>query len=172
MAAGCIRRSVRYSDIEQAVVAGTDRILRDCPRHPLTDDARARLLADIGRRLHELKSERSKIEQDQDALRQVKSAVATNLNAIDIEARRLRGQRNQLYRGRVMVIDPAMGAKLAELAACSKAVPIDVARINAALRGLLTQVVVDYANTSLIFHWKHGGTSKLPYSETRGPRRT
>jgi DNA invertase Pin-like site-specific DNA recombinase len=55
----------------------------------------------------------------------------------------------------------AIKLRRANLMAAIQARPKDVARINAALRELATEVVIDYRTGHLVFKWRSGGESSL-----------
>lgn len=63
--------------------------------------------------------------------------------------------------------DAVVTKRLEGLERALTAVPLDRGRANAALRTLVTAIVVDYFSGELTFRWKHGGESSLRFAWPR-----
>jgi DNA invertase Pin-like site-specific DNA recombinase len=59
---------------------------------------------------------------------------------------------------------PVLAQRLRDLEVIFSEEPLDRPRANAALRSVLSSVVVDYVSGQLCFHWKHGGESSVTYA--------
>jgi hypothetical protein len=57
-----------------------------------------------------------------------------------------------------------LARRLAELSEALANVAEDRRPANALLRTLLSDAVIDWPSGALVFHWKHGGTSALPFA--------
>lgn len=45
---------------------------------------------------------------------------------------------------------------------------LDAPKVNAALRYLVSGVVVDWRAGAMVFQWRHGGTSRVTYAMPEG----
>lgn len=59
---------------------------------------------------------------------------------------------------------PVLAQRLKDLEVALSGETLDRPMANAALRSVLSSVVVDYPNGEMVFNWKHGGTSAINYA--------
>lgn len=161
--AGCVRRSVRYHFVEECVIAAIPQIVKVCPPKPLDPVTRISRLRSVSGRLKALAVERSEVLVHATTLTLRRSAVGSRIAEIDNDCEQLRRERRAISRRSASSFDPALRAKLAELQTSSLCPDDRVARMNSALRALLSHVVVSYEAGILELHWKHGGTSEVRY---------
>jgi len=160
--AGCTRRSVRYAEIELLLTRDIKRLIDACPPLQVSEDVRRRRLASIAARLRALRLRRDALDEAAPALRLMRTGTVTPLAALKAEKNALLAERRALKAPTPRWQDAIVQARLHTLSAAAQPV-MDPAKLNAALRALLTRVVVDWERDCLTLHWKHGGESNVPY---------
>jgi DNA invertase Pin-like site-specific DNA recombinase len=159
--AGCVYRTVRYVQVEQAIIANVGAIVRDCPP---PDPSGARIVS----RMESIADEQDQLREAIAALLahagKVRSpAIAQEIVRLEQEVVRLQAEERQLADHVALVIPTRLQARLDGLERAAKALPVDRAAINAAMRSLMKIVVVDYRVGRLVFHWQHDGESDMLY---------
>lgn len=64
-------------------------------------------------------------------------------------------------------LDVTLRARLDHLRGVALTEPLDPPVVNAALKSVLTQAVVDWPRSVLVFTWRHGGQSEVGVEMTR-----
>lgn len=161
--AGCTYHAVQISNIHHALVHNASYLVGTAPLGPHSDvDER---LVEIERRLEGLDAE---AENLLDAIAQgaYSSLVQERLDLTLTERDALEAERKEIW-GSQADLSPSYVAKLLEsltdaLRAASGDA-IDAPAVNAALRYLVKDIVVDWESGDLVFVWRHGGTSSITY---------
>lgn len=165
--AGCERRHVRYPGIEAVLSKGIEEVIRSCPAQFLDPAARRQRLKQVRSRLAELRSRRMALEADAPLLLALKARSASAIADMEAEEQALAEERRRLRPGTVGWLDVTLRARLDHLRAVALTEPLDPPVVNAALKSVLTEVVVDWPRSVLIFAWRHGGRSEIAVEMTR-----
>jgi hypothetical protein len=160
--AGCKYVSVDYRQVEEALLDQIYWLLADCPAQSEEEDVIRAELQDIeaavagaGDIIENLVTAIEKgdgspaltarLKETEDALEELKQAESALWSKLELIARTM------------------IDRKVALLQEAVEQQPLDRERVNAGLRGLFSQVVIDYPRAELVFHWRHGGASELVY---------
>lgn len=161
--AGCQYVGVDVTQVEDAVCRGAERLGAEAPGADEELDAR-------------LERETNNLDALDDAIGNLVSAVeggmmspAVRQRLADLEHLRdeTRQARDDLLDRILDASDAVVTKRLEGLERALTAVPLDRGRANAALRTLVTAIVVDYFSGELTFRWKHGGESSLRFAWPR-----
>lgn len=160
----CERRYIRYQNIEAAFTVAIDGVVASCPEQLLDPAARKARLRDVRVRLAALRLRREALVADQPVLLALKIRVTTTLDELQAEETALTAEarRSRSKAGAGGWQDVTLRARLDCLRAAAGAEPVDVTSVNAALRTLLTDVVVDWPRNQVLLAWRHGGQSAVP----------
>lgn len=159
--AACERRYIRYGDIEAALTTGAEGIIGACPMQRLNPAARKRRLGEVRSQLAELRSRRTRLEADAPALLALKTPGRSVIAEVDARMAALAAERRRMRHGSTGWIDVLLRARLDQLGMSARADPPHPPSVNAALKSLLTQVVVDWPRGVLVLDWRHGGRSEV-----------
>lgn len=157
--AGCSYHGVNISTVEGAILSNVGSLVGNAPSGVAgLDEELVRIEDQVG------------IIQDQainltDALSQGPSpALSKRLRELEISLSELERSRDDLIDRITTGSSPVLAKRLKALEVALTEDPLDRPLANAALRSVLSSVVVDYPNGHLIFNWKHGGESSLMYA--------
>lgn len=155
--AGCKRRCVRYSELEDAFVDAIDDIIEACPWPRPTSAATACDMRRIDNRIRALRIDRAELVRTAARVHGRESRPMRQLKRIDEEMDALIQERTALR-----VAEPSLAHLNLEsqlnalhLAACN--FDMDRTRLNAILRTVFTSIDVDYIRHVLRLAWRHGG---------------
>ena len=165
--AGCERRHIRYSGIEAVLSKGIEDFVRSCPAQVLDPTARRQRLKQVRSRLAELRSRRMALEADAPLLLALKARSLSVIAEVEAEELALVEERRRMRRGATGWLDVTLRARLDHLRAVALMEPLDPPAVNAALKSVLTQVVVDWPRGVLLLAWRHGGRSEVAVEMTR-----
>lgn len=165
--AGCERRHVRYSGIEAVLSKGIEDVIRSCPAQFLDPAARKQRLKQVRSRLAELRSRRVALEADAPLLVALKARSRSAIADVEAEEQALAEERRRMRPGTTGWLDVTLRARLDHLRAVALIEPLDPPAVNAALKSVLTEVVVDWPRSVLVFAWRHGGRSEIGVELTR-----
>ena len=158
---------MRYPEIEDVFVSDVRFLIRDCPQPVLHVETRRAMLKSITTRLSHLRSRLA----DENATHPTLSRIARGGRSWAAETKdemeKLVAERYRLRADRNYWTDATLRLKLETLSSAVSAQPRDLARINVALRALLTKVVIDWENARLILQWRHGGESTREFWRKR-----
>lgn len=159
--AGCVFKSVRLSVLEAALATGAAKLAAEVP------DTSAELRKELEAARAKLAETTTLIEDLATVLSDTPSkTIAQRIQAHEAEAERLRAEIDrlnaQIQYGSARRIRDAVAHMRAALQ-WHATDPTDVAGVNAALRECFSKIVVDYHNSRLEMHWKHGQMTALPY---------
>ena len=161
--AGCDYRSVKVSDVEEALVTRLPERLRDAPageRDPELDwhitnlEGQAEVLGD---RIDALISA---IEKGGETV-----TLIQRLREVESERETTLAELRELERRREAVAGATVHARIGRLIAELEPEEghLDPLTINVALQTVFRRVVVDYQHGVLEFEWLHGGSVEVPY---------
>jgi DNA invertase Pin-like site-specific DNA recombinase len=153
----CSDKWVRFPEVEAVFINDVRHLIKHCPRHRLHVEARRAMLKSVSNRLSHLRTRLASEDAAHDTLATVGRAGRNWAVASRGEMERLLAERYQLRADRNYWSDATLKLKLESLQAAVSADPRDIARINLALRSLLSKVVIDWENDRLVLHWRHGG---------------
>lgn len=165
--AGCERRHVRYSGIEAVLSKGIEEIIHSCPVQILDPAARKQRLKQVRSRLAELRARRAALEANAPLLLALKARSQSAIADVEAEEQALLEERRRMRPGKAGWLDVTLRARLGHLQAMALIEPFDPPVVNAALKSVLTEVVVDWPRSVLVFAWRHGGRSEVGVELTR-----
>ena len=165
--AGCERRYVRYPGIEAVFSKGIEAVVRSCPAQFLDPAARRQRLKQVRSRLAELRARRMALEVDAPLLLALKARSLSVIADVEAEEQALAEERRRLRPGAAGWLDVTLRARLDHLRAMALIEPLDPPAVNAALKSVLTQVVVDWPRGVLVLTWRHGDRSEIGVEMTR-----
>ena len=165
--AGCERRHIRYSGIEAVLSKGVEAVLRCCPAQVLDPAVRRQHLKQVRSRLAELRARRVALEADAPLLLAFKARSRSAIADVEAEEQALLEERRRTRPGKAGWLDVTLRARLDHLRAVALIEPLDPPVVNAALKSLLTEVVVDWPRGVLVLVWRHGGRSEIVVEMTR-----
>lgn len=162
----CVRRSVRYPELEHALLAKIDDLLSSCPKPCMSESAARSRQTGIAQSLRELSAERRTLVTNLDDLRQTRQESTGRLGRIEAAIAQLSRERRRLQQGQREFEDPSLSIALSRLRSTAKSAPLDHAQLNSLLRKLLHAILIHYDEYELEFVWRHGGRSFLQYNPT------
>lgn len=163
--AGCTYRTVRYEDVEAALLKGYEQLIEGMP-HP--DE---RIERELRRAQVNLDAIEDRLSELMSLLeRRPSDALAARIAALDADLKEARRLRDELLAHAAQSQRKVIQMKAETLRAAMRARPLNRERINAALRELLDGVVIDYESGHLRFRWRAGGESELVYAWPRAVR--
>ena len=165
--AACERRYVRYAGIEAALTRGVEEIVRSCPMQRFDPAVRKLRLRELRSQLAELRSRRAGLEADAPALLALKAPARSVIMELDANMASLVAERRRMRPGSTGWIDVTLRARLDQLGRVAQADPPHPPLVNAALKSLLTQVVVDWRRGVLVLDWRHGGRGEVAVTMSR-----
>jgi len=165
--AGCERRHIRYPGIEAVLSKGIEDVVRSCPAQILDPAARRQCLKQVRVRLAELRSRRMALEADAPLLLALKARSLSAIADVEAQEQALVEERRRMRPGKTGWLDVTLWARLDHLRAMALIEPLDPPTVNAALKSVLTQVVVDWPRSVLVLMWRHGGQSEVGVEMTR-----
>lgn len=163
----CSNEWVRFPEIEDVFISDVQHLIRRCPQPVLNVDARRAMLKSITSRLSHLRTRLVQEAAAHDTLATLGRAGRSWVAASQTEMKNLEAQRYRLRADRNYWTDATLKLKLETLQSAVVARPLDIARINLALRALLLKVVVNWESAELILHWRHGGETTLGFWRRR-----
>ena len=156
---GCVRRTVRYPELEDAFVDEIETLIKKCPRPKLQEAVGQRLRA-INRRIEILRTNRADIIRTACRSRS-KSRPLTQLKRMNAEFDQLSSELSKSERNHESLALVALERRLDELELSARTFDIDRARLNLALRSLFDFIEIDYRTSTLRFGWRHGGKTSI-----------
>lgn len=156
---GCQYRSVRYLDVETALLQNLSAVIADCPS---PDDHLGDQLDTIEATLDRYRDEGRGL-LDALASSPHSTMIRDRLATIESQIKGLEAERRTTLDRRVASIGPLVTARLAELDRLAKAEPLDRRALNAAFRIVLSAVTLDHGQGTMALKWKHGGETQLLY---------
>jgi len=159
--AGCERRHIRYPGIEAVLSKGIEAVIRSCPAQFLDPTARRQRLKQVRSRLAELRSRRTALEADAPLLLALKARSQSAIADVEAEEQALAEERRRMRPGTAGWLDVTLRARLDHLRAMALVEPLSPPAVNAALKSVLTEVVVDWPRSVLVLGWRHGGRSEI-----------
>ncbi|MCC5881903.1 MAG: recombinase family protein [Halomonas sp.] len=162
--AGCSYNAVRYDLIEPAIRNQLLHLIDDCPSG---DDS----LDD------KIQQVRSNLEGVEGALSNILESIENGLNPkeyptigerlADIQNERdtLQGVLSELLQRQTTFSGDMATRRATKLGKTIQEHPDDRTMINSHMRECFSKVVIDFLSGDLVFHWKHGGETRLMYKE-------
>lgn len=154
--AGCEYRSVRYDIVEAELFKNYQHLIASMP-HPD---------ADVEGALQSAQAAVDELEQQIAGLldlleRTPSDAVASRVVVLELSLKVAREALSEVTAKAAMFASRAVQLRSEELGVAIRARPVDLRRINAALRAMLDRVTINYTSGHLEFDWKAGGMSSL-----------
>lgn len=172
--AGCQYHSIPYEYVEDAILSRLAAYLADIPAGDDSDIEGAIFNAD-----HERDDLLRRARQVADNLSYANSPMLTaDLQELEGKLGAATALLNDLRSRRDAVSGKLIGARVGRVLALLRPVApegepaaeawqlgqtIDRAALNAALRGIFKQAVINWPNGSIDFQWSHGGVTELPF---------
>lgn len=162
--AGCIYKSVRVEDVEEALLSRLPERLRDAPagnRSANLDDEIVNLEGEAGQLGDRMEAILRAIETGGDA-----SALVQRLRKLEGEYEKARARLRELEDRRAATAGATVHARINRLLAAlepEEGRP-DAGAVNVALQSVFRRVTIDYRNGALEFEWLHGGDVEVPYA--------
>lgn len=164
--AGCTYHGVRVPNVHAALTRGASFLVGSAPSGVTGTDAR---LIAIEAELAGLDAAADNL-LDAIARGGFSPLVHERIGVIQQQRDTLRDEREAIARVLSETAQPFLDSALDDLseALSGDTDQVDLPRVNAALRRLVSGVVVDWQTGELVFHWKQGGTSRLTYAMPQG----
>ncbi len=158
--AGCQYRSVPYDEAEAAFLRDASYLLGTIPAgsdDPEVDQA----ITDSEAGISALEDA---LERLLDAIQRGKSpAVMDRVRQVENELEQMRKDHDDLLELQALTTNPMVYHKAEDLIALLEIGELDRGLANALLRQMMTGVTVDYRSGMLVFHWLHGGETRIAY---------
>lgn len=160
--AGCSYNAVRYDLIEPVIHTQLGQLIAECPTGDDSVD-------------DEVEQVRNNLEGVEGALSNVLESIENGLDpklypSLGERLSELQSQRDELREAlsdlnqRQKTFSGDMSTRRAlKLGVAVRDHPEDKTLINAHMRKCFSEVVVDFLSGDLVFHWKHGGKTRLLY---------
>jgi len=157
--AGCSYHTVTYASVEQSLLKEYKRLLADMPSPDAGVEAEFRrseaAVSELGGRLDDLMQLLERRPSD---------TLARRVAELEAALKEAQGKHEEITVRASQAERKVLRLKQQALAVAVRARPLNRERINAALRELLDEVVIDYRTGYLEFRWKAGGESALMYA--------
>jgi DNA invertase Pin-like site-specific DNA recombinase len=159
--AGCKYHAVPYEAVEAALIASAGHLIALAPSGGgnAPSEELERTLAQIAAHEEAKDNLLRALEQGRPS-----GAIRERLAAVEADLVELRSREANLWEEASRTRGALVEARLERLLDALIAEPFDAAAANAAMRAVLTAVVVDYRSGHLRFLWSHGGESETVYA--------
>jgi hypothetical protein len=117
--------------------------------------------------LAELRSRRMALEAEAPLLLALKARSLSIIADVEAEEQALVAERRRMRPGTTGWLDVTLRARLDHLRAVALIEPFNPPAVNAALKSVLAQIVVDWPRSVLVLTWRHGGRSEVGVEMTR-----
>lgn len=157
--AGCKYVTVRLPDIERTLQTKAAHILATLPSADAGIEAG---LQDAQAALDAMESTLADLVEL--ATRRPSDALGKRIADYEAEVNEARAERDSWAERAQSAERAVITKKAAALATAMRTKPLDIGRVNAALRELLTKVIVDYRTGYLHLHWLHDGVTRVMFA--------
>ena len=161
MKAGCVRRGVRYPELEDAFLDEIERIIEACPWPRTNDPATATRIRRISHRIATLDTERADLLRTVARVHSNRTRPLRAVQELDAELQNLKDERSDLRASEPHTGTVHLERRLEELRSAAMSYDMDRRRVNAALRALFSGIVIDYERGTLTLTWHHGGRTRV-----------
>jgi hypothetical protein len=161
MKAGCVRRGVRYPELEDAFLDEVEHIIEACPWSRTNDPVTAARIRRISYRIATLDTERANLLRTVARVHSNRTRPLRAVLEIDAELQNLKEERSDLRASEPHTGTIHLERRLEELRCAAMSYDIDRRRVNAALRTLFSGIVIDYERNTLTLAWLHGGRTRV-----------
>ena len=161
MKAGCVRRGVRYPELEDAFLDEIERIIEACPWPRTNDPATATRIRRISYRIATLDTERADLLRTVARVHSNRTRPLRAVQELDAELQNLKDERSDLRASEPHTGTVHLERRLEELRSAAMSYDMDRRRVNAALRALFSGIVIDYERGTLTLTWHHGGRTRV-----------
>jgi DNA invertase Pin-like site-specific DNA recombinase len=161
MCAGCVRRGVRYPELEDAFVDLIDEFIDACPWPRSIRPAPMINVRHLASRITTLRNDRSDLVRTAERIHSRKVRPLLRLKEIDTELDNLIRERSALSVAEPSLAYLHLDRRLGELQRAAKSFDTDRWSMNAALRALFVSIEIDYPRDTLRLEWRHGGRTSL-----------
>ena len=160
--AGCRYRAVRYTDVERRLIECAGEIAAGAPTGNPEEERLAAQLESLDNDISNLHDRLEGLLET--AGHRPSAALAERIAETEAEMAAARAEERALEPKRAALVPTRWAARLGDVVQAAGADPLDRQILNAALRVVLSSVVVNYRTGDLGFTWKHGGWSRLTYA--------
>jgi DNA invertase Pin-like site-specific DNA recombinase len=160
--AGCRYHAVRYPEVETAIVSGVGKIVYDCPSGDPEEERLSRLIRVADDHLEILADELVNLVDT--AAHRSGPALAERIAGIEAAIQSTRAEQAEHVARHALLTPTRRQANLDELDLAAHTKPLDRAAVNAALRVLVSAVVVNFLTGYLVFRWKFGDETDLHWA--------
>jgi DNA invertase Pin-like site-specific DNA recombinase len=160
MGAGCVRRGVRYPELEDAFVDALDELIDACPwpRSAAPEySVHARRIRD---QIAALRIVRADLVRTAERVHSRNVRPLVRLQEIDAELDGLISERSALHATEPSLAHLHLDRRLSELHRAARSFDTDRQGMNAAMRALFMSIGIDYLRSRLLFEWRHGGKTR------------
>ncbi|HEX5439170.1 MAG TPA: magnesium chelatase domain-containing protein [Gemmatimonadaceae bacterium] len=159
--AGCKYRTFRYDHIERTICDNAAWLLGTAPAGDKGED--------LDRELERVDGNIAGIEDGIARLIDViqgggSSSLTARIRALEDEREALTKRRDELEARQALRQGALVRHKLADLDGAMRADTLDRTAVNALLRQVFSGITVDAQRGTLMFAWKHGGESEIPFA--------
>ncbi len=162
--AGCIRRGVRYPELEDAFVDEIETLIEHCPWTRAESRITDQRMRCITERLSALRLDRADFIRTTERVHDVKIRPLRRLKLLDAEREALVDELSSLRSSVRGLTHLSLERRLDELRNAALTFDVDRSRLNAALRALFTAIKIDYVANTLTLVWRHGGRHRLKFN--------
>lgn len=157
--AGCSYHGVDITTVEHGILSNVGSLVGNAPSGVAGLDGE---LGQVELSIDVIQEQAANLT---DALSQGPSlALSKRLRELEITLSELETSKVGLCEKIATGSSPVLAQRLKALEVALTVDPLDRPLANAALRSVLSSVVVDFPNGNLVFNWKHGGTSSITYA--------
>ena len=158
-AKGCVYQTVRYQDVEDAILTNARVILRDAPRGLNT--------ADLDRQILDLQQEVSALGDEAQALAELAAkeksdAARHRLMQKEAAFNVARANLQKMRAEQEKVTGPSVRRKLETIRESLSRKPLDVAKTNRALKQIVREIVLNANDGTLEIRWQHSDDVAKP----------
>ena len=156
--AGCRYVSVRYEQVEMALVRNAEILIDEAPVGDTAREGLDRELFGWDTQIGNLKDDLDLlVDELQDPELSGSSAVRGRIRQLEQELAEAEAIYQDLMAQKLAAMSPVVTHRLQELREALQAEPLDRGAVNRLLRQIVAKVTVDYTTGGLDIHWRHGG---------------
>jgi hypothetical protein len=159
--AGCLRRGVRYPELEDAFVDAIDGVIDACPWPRSASSTSAARLRQLVSRITTLREDRANLIRTAERVHSRNVRPLQRLKEIDAELDGLAGERSALCAAEPTLTHLHLDRRLSELHRSALSFDTDRWSMNAALRALFLSIEIDYPRNTVRLEWRHGGKASV-----------
>jgi DNA invertase Pin-like site-specific DNA recombinase len=161
MRAGCIRRGVRYPELEDALVDAIDGVIDACPWPRSASAVPLPHPRQLASRITTLSKDRADLIRTAERVHSRNVRPLQRLREIDAELDGLVSERSAVCAAVPSLAHLHLDRWLSQLQRAARSFDTDRWGMNAALRALFASIEIDYPRNMLRLEWRHGGKTNV-----------